>query len=59
MSDILLKALWKIADFPSGGLVEQNKCSGDRSEMIHIARGALVEHYGVGSFLACQALRSK
>jgi hypothetical protein len=46
----LLEALWRIADYPSGGLVEQGKCSGDRSDMIHTARIALIKHYGVGSF---------
>ena len=43
----LLKALAHIADYPSGGIVEQGKCSGDRSDMIHTARQVLRKYYGV------------
>lgn len=39
--DTLIKALEQIATFPRGGLVETGKPSGDRDEMIGIARQAL------------------
>lgn len=41
----LLKALVHIASYRSGGLVKQGECSGDRSNMIHTARQALMARY--------------
>ena len=57
MMDPLVRALWKIADYPSGGLVEHGKHSGDRDSMIHTARSALMSYYGVATFRAAQACR--
>ena len=51
----LLKALLKIAAYPSGGWIVPGTPEGDRDEMIHEARHALRKHYGVISYAAVLA----
>ena len=40
----LVSALKKIAEYPRGGVVNAGECSGDRDDMIEIARKTLKEH---------------